>query len=217
MSLVWPLKQPLAAYQTAPLVAGLATAEALSDLCSLSCQIKWPNDLLFQQRKLVGILCQGEPGQNTLGEANGGSDRGGGAIIVGIGINANFPSALLGPGLRHPPISLLDVLGQPVDLTALRDAVTQRLVQQLTLLDQDPEGDNFARLLLPRLDDRLAWRNQVVHCSDTQGQRLASGTLEGLTAQGCIVIRPLEGVSPGSAAGRQILSIGELQLRAGAV
>ncbi|MEI8196831.1 MAG: biotin--[acetyl-CoA-carboxylase] ligase, partial [Phycisphaerae bacterium] len=197
MTLLWPVTGDLADYQAAPLIAGLATAEAIDAVCGVACQIKWPNDLLIQQRKLVGILCQGELGSpDATGKSNGA------AIIIGIGINANFASADLGPGLRHPPISLRDLLGEnrTINLIDLRDAVVQRLVAQLQILEA---AESFATTLLPRIEQRLAWRGQTVRCSDTQGQVLATGQLAGLTSDGCIVIR--------TASGPQILAVGELQ------
>lgn len=52
---------------TLPLVAGLSVVKALD----LNCQLKWPNDVLVNGRKLAGILCE----------------RQGGTVIVGIGVN----------------------------------------------------------------------------------------------------------------------------------
>lgn len=200
MSLLWPVRGSLADYQAAPLVAGLATAEAIDEVCGLACQIKWPNDLLLEQRKLVGILCQGELDSSDANENSGGS-----AIIIGIGINANFASADLGPGLRHPPISLRDVRERPIHLDELRDAVVQRLVAQLKILEGSAAAGSFVTDLRPRIEARLAWRDQPVLCSDTQGQVLAVGQLAGLTSDGCVVIR--------TASGPVTLAVGELQLR----
>ena len=71
----------------APVLVGLAAAAAIESLCpELRPQIKWPNDLLVDGRKLAGILCEGV-----------GSD----AVVVGVGINishqrVDFPRALRG-------------------------------------------------------------------------------------------------------------------------
>ena len=60
---------------TLPLVAGLAVTKALSSLfpgpCSPFPSLKWPNDVLLDDKKLAGILCE----------------RNGDAVIVGIGVN----------------------------------------------------------------------------------------------------------------------------------
>ena len=65
---------------TLPLVAGLAVAKALRQLCAGNedlrretgdVKLKWPNDVLVDGRKIAGILCE----------------RNGDAVIVGIGVN----------------------------------------------------------------------------------------------------------------------------------
>lgn len=55
------------------LVAGLATAEAVERATGLAAQIKWPNDVMLNRRKVAGVLA----------EAHGDS------VVVGIGLNVN--------------------------------------------------------------------------------------------------------------------------------
>jgi BirA family biotin operon repressor/biotin-[acetyl-CoA-carboxylase] ligase len=69
---------------TVPLVTlalGLATAEAILKTTDLACDLRWPNDVLINNRKCAGILTQLESS----------------AVIAGIGINVNhigFPKEL---------------------------------------------------------------------------------------------------------------------------
>jgi BirA family biotin operon repressor/biotin-[acetyl-CoA-carboxylase] ligase len=72
----------------ASLVLGLATAEAIQRSTQLVCDLRWPNDVLINERKVAGILTH-------LTE---------GCIVTGIGINANQTSFL--EGLRTPATSL---------------------------------------------------------------------------------------------------------------
>ena len=55
------LKTPLAQPGTLPLYASLAAASALKQRYNVDCQIKWPNDLLLNGKKIVGILCEIAP------------------------------------------------------------------------------------------------------------------------------------------------------------
>ena len=55
------------------LVAALAAAEAIEGATRLTAQIKWPNDVMLNRRKVAGIL----------------SELTGGTVVVGIGINVN--------------------------------------------------------------------------------------------------------------------------------
>ncbi len=67
--------------------AALASAKAIEQLCGISSQIKWVNDLYLGGRKVCGILCE------SFGTPHGT------AIAVGIGINLtteDFPDNLDG-------------------------------------------------------------------------------------------------------------------------
>ncbi len=69
------------------LVAGLAVKEALEDLAGLRCDIRWPNDILVNERKCCGILVEMEAERQQVDH-----------VIVGIGINLNhaeFPPDLV--------------------------------------------------------------------------------------------------------------------------
>ncbi len=98
-------------YQFAGLGA-LAIVEAL-DRLGLPAQIKWPNDVLVERRKVAGILIE-----NTwIGETLQ-------ALVTGIGINVS-PHAVPPPDqVMFPATSLETVLGKPVDRWAvLRDVL----------------------------------------------------------------------------------------------
>jgi BirA family transcriptional regulator, biotin operon repressor / biotin---[acetyl-CoA-carboxylase] ligase len=56
------------------LVAGLATAETVERALGLAVQVKWPNDVMVNRRKVAGVIA----------EASGGV-----VIVVGIGVNVN--------------------------------------------------------------------------------------------------------------------------------
>ena len=77
------------------LVLGLATAEAIQKSTHVACDLRWPNDVLINERKVAGILAQ-------LVEN---------CVIAGIGINVNqtsFPA-----DLRTPATSLrIESVGQ---------------------------------------------------------------------------------------------------------
>ncbi|HWA66841.1 MAG TPA: biotin--[acetyl-CoA-carboxylase] ligase [Mycobacteriales bacterium] len=56
-----------------PLIAGLATVEAIAAVSGVEARLKWPNDILVEGRKLGGLLVE----------------IAGGAAVVGIGINVS--------------------------------------------------------------------------------------------------------------------------------
>jgi len=71
-------------FKVTPAVA-VAVCKALEKCTSTHPKIKWVNDILIENRKVCGILCETVPGT--------------GAIVIGIGINLtteNFPEEIMG-------------------------------------------------------------------------------------------------------------------------
>lgn len=99
-----------------PRLPNLAQIAAFA-ICSLllekgfSIQIKWPNDLIFDKKKLGGILVETTPIGKQLG------------IIVGIGLNVNAPIEGF--------ISLSEIKGAPWDLESLIDEMIFRFQKEL--------------------------------------------------------------------------------------
>lgn len=68
------------------LVCALSVAEAIEEAAGASCQIKWPNDLVLDGRKVCGILTEMSTGMEGIRY-----------VVVGIGINVNrniFPEEI---------------------------------------------------------------------------------------------------------------------------
>ncbi len=119
------LRPPLPAAQTGRLtmICGLAAADAITEVAGVQPGLKWPNDLLFGDRKVAGILTE----MATLGEKLD-------FVIVGIGINVNASPALSLPdqdarALQQDP-SLTDL---PAEATCIAEQVG-RLISRLALL-----------------------------------------------------------------------------------
>jgi BirA family biotin operon repressor/biotin-[acetyl-CoA-carboxylase] ligase len=166
---------------------GLAAAEALQICCQLHCVIKWPNDLLVNEKKIAGVLCQCElDGDQSI-------------IIAGVGINANFPARRLGRDLRQPATSISDALGKLVDLQTLRELLVDNIRKNLELM----ETGGFAATILPRIQLRLAWQNQAVVYGGDGSEPKVEGILTHVDEAGRAVIV--------TGSGRQAVSCGELR------
>lgn len=99
-----------------PLAVGLASAEATFNLSGLDLQIKWPNDLVFQGKKLGGILCEaGTSGQESS------------FTIAGIGINLNHGHDDFSPGLWGQATSLFILTGKTFEKESLFHLLGQSL------------------------------------------------------------------------------------------
>ena len=99
-----------------PLMAALAVSDALMKSCGLPTDIKWPNDILANERKLCGILVE------TVETVNGS------AAIVGIGIN--LTSEALPKDLRSTATSIEEITNGKPDaeevLIELLKAIAER-------------------------------------------------------------------------------------------
>ncbi|MGH3128523.1 MAG: biotin--[acetyl-CoA-carboxylase] ligase [Gaiellaceae bacterium] len=93
------------------LVAALAAAEAIEGATGLTAQIKWPNDVMLNRRKVAGIL----------------SEMSDGTVVVGIGINVNQARDELPLDAPTPPGSLRMLTGQSCDRAALLGSLLFRL------------------------------------------------------------------------------------------
>jgi BirA family transcriptional regulator, biotin operon repressor / biotin---[acetyl-CoA-carboxylase] ligase len=87
-SIILRLNLPTAQLPIVSLLLGLATAEGIERSTHLVCDLRWPNDVLIQERKVAGIITQ-------LVEN---------CVVAGIGINANNTS--LPSDVRTPATSL---------------------------------------------------------------------------------------------------------------
>jgi BirA family biotin operon repressor/biotin-[acetyl-CoA-carboxylase] ligase len=102
--------------------AGLAAADAVHASAGFRPGLKWPNDLVYDDRKLAGMLSESSP------------DDGGGppAVVVGIGINVTagaYPAEL-----ARAAISCEEVAGHPVDRAELLMAFLEALERRYAVL-----------------------------------------------------------------------------------
>jgi BirA family transcriptional regulator, biotin operon repressor / biotin---[acetyl-CoA-carboxylase] ligase len=110
-------------------VVALAAAAAARSVAEVELGVKWPNDLLGPDgRKVAGVLAEGD----LAGGGPSGTD-GSAAIVVGIGINVNWPAkeADLPDDLVGTATSLSQQAGHPVDRSAVLDALLGALEPRL--------------------------------------------------------------------------------------
>lgn len=86
------------------LLSAVALADTLTEHVPRTPRIKWPNDILLGGLKVAGVLselaCEGE---RTL------------FVIVGIGVNLNYPRTLMPPEIRERATSVMEEAGAAVD------------------------------------------------------------------------------------------------------
>ena len=141
-----------------PLAAAVAVCEAVEELTQVRCEIKWPNDVWIDGRKLAGILVEGRPQD--------------GWAVLGIGLNvltAEFP-----PELADTATSLaLATPGAPPPVEAVLEALVAAFG---TWLERGP-GE-----VLPAWRARDALRGQTVRWDG------GSGTAAGVDESGALLV-----------------------------
>lgn len=97
-----------------PLAAALAVCEACEEGGRVACEVKWPNDVWIDRRKVAGILVEGRPQA--------------GWAVLGIGLNVDIDAHDFPPELRDTATSLLIAGGaRPLEevLALLLDALVR--------------------------------------------------------------------------------------------
>jgi BirA family biotin operon repressor/biotin-[acetyl-CoA-carboxylase] ligase len=87
----------------ATMTLALGAAEAIEQVCGLAIDIKWPNDLQWQGRKLAGVLAEGAFTGSRLDY-----------VVAGIGLNVAIDFSAQ-PELANSAVSLQSAAGRPVD------------------------------------------------------------------------------------------------------
>ncbi len=101
-----------------PLAVAVAICEACEQTAAVETQIKWPNDIWIEGRKLAGILIEGRPQE--------------GWAVVGIGLNVSTSREGFLAELRETATSLALAAGKPApDRTIVLDALLARLERWL--------------------------------------------------------------------------------------
>ena len=177
-------------HPTVPILAGVATARAVEEVCpGLVVGIKWPNDLLVGTRKVAGIL----------GESWDAAGARGAGVVIGVGINVAQKSEDFPEEIRQEAGSLATA-GAAVSRSDLAGAL---IAHMRALLEPEPArlGGGLADELARR--DALAGRTVALE----GGER---GTARGIDPTGALLVedgagrvrrlfsgsvRPLDGIT----------------------
>ena len=86
------------------LLAAVAVVKAVNKYSGVNAAIKWPNDILLNGKKLVGILTEMSA---EFGKIN--------YIVIGIGINVNVPHSIVPDDIKDCAVSVADAAAEPVE------------------------------------------------------------------------------------------------------
>ncbi len=186
-SILWRFPRGAGALGGLGLAVGVGAAKALERLGTHGVEVKWPNDLYCEGRKLGGILIE----SSVLGPS---------AVIVGVGINVR-----LGAQARER------IGGPATDIASHSEAVPSRTTVLVAALESIAgvlarfSREGFGPFREEWLQ-RHAWKGRRVALSQG-GRRVAEGKVVGVAEDGALMLASVEGI--------ERFHSGELSLRPG--
>ncbi|MGZ8244721.1 bifunctional biotin--[acetyl-CoA-carboxylase] ligase/biotin operon repressor BirA [Methylomagnum sp.] len=171
LSLLWRFEGP-SRVAGLSLAVGVAVVRALAGLGFGEAGLKWPNDVLWGESKLGGILLE------VAGEAHGSC-----VVVIGVGLNRHMPPRL-GRAIDQPWADLASISGASAPP---RNRLVAALLNELLPLVADYEGYGLAPWLPEwRRLHRFQGRDAVVHVGEARIKgRIADVSDEGLLVLEC--------------------------------
>jgi BirA family biotin operon repressor/biotin-[acetyl-CoA-carboxylase] ligase len=133
MSMSWQFLEAPPAFSALSLAVGVAVVRAFKRLGIDGIGLKWPNDLIWQQRKLGGILIE------MRGESAGPAQ-----VVIGIGINMRMPGHVRIMLAEQQAALIADVHEIMRERTPPRNALIAMLVEEVTRMLQTFGEKGFA-------------------------------------------------------------------------
>jgi BirA family transcriptional regulator, biotin operon repressor / biotin---[acetyl-CoA-carboxylase] ligase len=162
------------AWSLLTLLAAVAVNDALREACALETDIKWPNDILANEKKLCGILA--ETVETPTGRA----------VVVGIGINLtsdSFPEEL-----EAVATSVETATGRSNELETLLAALICNLRKYYDMLKQPGGPQTIIREWCARSSYAEGKLVRVVENNET-----LAGTTRGLERDGALRVETESG------------------------
>jgi BirA family transcriptional regulator, biotin operon repressor / biotin---[acetyl-CoA-carboxylase] ligase len=151
-----------------PLIAGLAVRDAAAELTgNPNIALKWPNDCLYKNKKLAGLLCERFDKLDLIG--------------VGLNVNALADEAPL--GLAATLTSLRMIAGRQMDANEVLAIVASHVRQGMERRHRQPFGQ-----FLREYQKHHALPGKRVEVSGF-GNEMVRGKVEGIDSQARLMLR----------------------------
>ncbi len=186
-SVLWVFSSGKRALSGLPLAVGVALVRSLQAFNLEGVELKWPNDLLWQQRKLGGILIE----SSALADGKV-------SAVIGIGVNVRL-SAGIAERIGQPTADL-----EAAGLRADRNELLARMLIDLNDVLRVFSREGFAALRHEW--ERLhAYQDKMVRL-DMAGAKYVEGRVIGIDECGALLLDTMSG--------KRVFHAGELSLRA---
>lgn len=161
--------------QIVTLASAVAIASAIREHTGIKAEIKWPNDVLVNNRKVCGILVEMRSGGGCPG-----------LLIIGTGVNVNMDMNTFGDDLQERATSLKVEAGRSLDRSGLFNALLSGLERVYKILLNGDKSAVFHEWY--RLNCTIG--KSVSICDQ---DRIISGVADGINDRGELLVRLASG------------------------
>jgi len=158
------------------LMAAVAVVSAIREQTGLSAAIKWPNDILVNDKKTGGILMEMRTDAKKIN-----------LIALGIGVNVNLFPDMLPEGVREVTTTLKQETGRSINRAKLFEVMLSRLELWYKILLNGDKKVLFNEWL--SLDSTIGREVKVERSGLSEEDKIISGIAEGINNYGQLLIR----------------------------
>ena len=151
---------------------GLTLCRFLEEIGKLQPRLKWPNDILFEGRKGVGILTEARMDADLMRE-----------LVIGIGINVSPTPKLPDHPQKLHATCLNEASGREISLNPFAVALIETLLEAYKVFHEDRYQEAFHRLW--QRYNLLSGKNIEAR----SGTGILRGMVTGLRSDGALLIR----------------------------
>jgi BirA family biotin operon repressor/biotin-[acetyl-CoA-carboxylase] ligase len=170
-----------------PLAVPVAVCEAAETVAPVRCQVKWPNDVWVDERKVAGVLVEARPEE--------------GWAVIGVGLNVAIPREDFPPELRETADSLLPTEAEDGPPPGRAPGVRRAL---------GALNESLGRWVAASDDEVLAaFRARDTLCGRRVSWQGGEGTASEIDERGHLVVERTGGERVALGAGEVHLAIGE--------
>lgn len=175
MSLILRPKIPINKTPQLTLLTAVALIQAIEEVTGLTPEIKWPNDILINGKKIVGILTELQAEADRVH-----------SVIIGIGMNVNHALDQFPEELQSVATSIAIETGKPSDRAEVIQAILRKFEKLYT-----------SYLIHGFLPVKLLWESYAISLNKNLIARTLHGAIRGravgIDDEGVLLLETAEG------------------------
>jgi len=157
------------------LMTAVAAVKSIKICTQIESQIKWPNDILINEKKVCGILTEMSAELDIINW-----------VVVGIGINVNIDHQDFPEDIQKNTISLKEILGKKV----LRVKLVQTFLQEFEKYYESLKRREFSSILK---EWKLYSHTLGKKIRVDMGERIITGEATDINEEGALILKKGDG------------------------